>query len=200
VNVPLTAAVVVTFSEAMDTASLSVTVQPDPGGWSAAWSAGDTVVTLAHGPFTYDTTYTVTVWAQDAQGEALTPGPVPNPWAFATMSQVPFIVVTWPADGAVDVALDAAVVVTFSEPIDTATFTLTAIPDPGGWSATWTQGDTVVTLAHAPFAPGTAYTLTVWAEDMQGQALVAGPVPNPWSFATAAQVRYVIYLPVVVRP
>jgi hypothetical protein len=190
---------VVTFSEAMSTTSLSVMVQPDPGGWSATWAQSDTVVLLTHAPFAYDTTYTVTVQAQNLEGEALVPGPVPNPWAFATESEAPFVVVTRPADGAVDVALDAAVVITFSQPIDTATFTLTAVPDPGGWSATWSQGDTVVTLAHAPFAANTTYSLTVWAEDMAGLALVPGPVPNPWAWTTRTQVQYAIYLPVIVK-
>ncbi len=88
-GVPLTATVVLTFSEAMSTTPLSLTAQPDPGGWSATWSADDTVVTLQHAPFAYDTPYTLTVWALDAQGEDLVPGPVPNPWTFATLPTPP---------------------------------------------------------------------------------------------------------------
>jgi len=109
------------------------------------------------------------------------------------------VVTTLPAGGATGVALDASVVVTFSEPMNTAAFTLTAVPDPDGWNATWTHSDTVVLLAHAPFAYSTTYSLTVEAEDTAGLALVPGPVPNPWGFTTMAQVRYAIYLPLVFR-
>lgn len=199
VGVPLTVTVVVTFSEAMSTASLNVSVQPDPGGWSATWAQSDTVVTLAHAPFDYDTAYTATVWAEDAQGEALVAGPVTNPWRWATASLPPFVAAAWPAAGAANVPLTVTIMVTFSEAMDTATFTLTAVPDPGGWGATWAQSDTVALLTHAPFTPGTMYSLTVWAEDTAGLALVAGPVPNPWSWTTPAQVWHVIYLPMVVR-
>jgi len=200
VDVPLTATVVVTFSEAMSTTSLSVAAVPDPGGWSATWAQSNTVVTLDHAPFAYSTTYTLTVWAEDAQGEVLVPGPVPNPWAFTTLPPVPpVILATWPADGAVDVPLTETVVVTFSQAMSTTSLSVTAVPDPGGWSATWAQSDTVVLLTHAPFAYSTTYTLTVGAEDTQGEALVPGPVPNPWAFTTLAQVRYGVYLPVIIK-
>jgi uncharacterized repeat protein (TIGR01451 family) len=201
-GVPITASVVVTFSEAMSTTSLSLTAVPNPGGWDATWSAGDTVVTLAHVPFAYSTTYSLAVWAEDAQGEGLVAGPVPNPWSFTTapiLPSPPFVVATGPADGAVDVPITASVVVTFSEAMSTTSLSLTAVPDPGGWDATWSAGDTVVILAHAPFTYGTAYTVTVWAEDVQGEGLVPGPVPNPWAFATAGRPRYSIYLPLVMR-
>ncbi len=88
-GLPLTATVILTFSEAMSTTSLSLAAQPDPGGWNASWSAGNTVVALEHAPFAYSTTYTLTVWARDAQGEELVPGPVPNPWTFTTLPTPP---------------------------------------------------------------------------------------------------------------
>ncbi len=44
-------------------------------------------------------------------------------------------------------------------------------------------GDTVLVLAHSnPFYQGNV-TFQVWcAEDMLGNPLVPGPVPNPWTF------------------
>jgi hypothetical protein len=83
--------------------------------------------------------------------------------------------------------------------MSTTSLSVTAVPDPGGWSATWAQSDTVVMLDHAPLAYNTTYTLTVWAEDTQGEALVPGPAPNPWAFTTLAQVRYGVYLPLIVK-
>jgi uncharacterized repeat protein (TIGR01451 family) len=199
-SVPVTATVVVTFSEEMEPSSLLVGAEPDPGGWNAQWSYTNTVLALTHDPFAYDTSYTLTVQAQDMLGDDLVAGPVPNPWSFDTEQappDFPYIVVTEPADGEMDVPLTATVVVTFSEAISTTTFSLTAEPDPGGWSATWLYSDTVVLLDHTAFASETTYTLTVWAEDVEGESLVAGPVPNPWSFATAGTVTYQIYLPLI---
>jgi len=109
---------------------------------------------------------------------------------------LPAIVEVWPPAGGTGVPLAAAVVVTFSRPIDTAAFTLTALPDPGGWAATWSDYDRVVHLAHAPLAYSTTYTLTVAAQDTLGRAVVS----VPWSFTTAAGgAYYAIYLPVVLR-
>jgi uncharacterized repeat protein (TIGR01451 family) len=83
-EVPVTASLLVTFSEAMDTGSLSYTVTPDPGGWAVTWHDGDTVATLAHDDWTYAMRYTVTLAAQDPAGLPLVTGPVPNPWSFVT--------------------------------------------------------------------------------------------------------------------
>jgi hypothetical protein len=64
---------------------------------------------------------------------------VPGDWIIrATVEGVddtpPEVLSTLPISGAVDVALAAPVVITFSESIDTGTFTYTVAPDPGGWS------------------------------------------------------------------
>jgi hypothetical protein len=80
----ITAPLAITFSEPVVTATLLYTVTPDPGGWSEAWSAGDTVVTLDHDDLAYMQVYTVAVTAVDLEGQSLAPGPVPNPWSFTT--------------------------------------------------------------------------------------------------------------------
>ncbi len=136
-------------------------------------------------------------WVSDGAGGGF--------WREATATVVvadpPYLVATEPADGAVDVAVTAGVVLTFSEPMNPAALTLTAQPDPGGWGVTWQQSDTVALLTHTAFAYSTTYTLTVWAEDAEGEALIPGPVPNPWAFTTeaAALPVYRIYLPLVAK-
>jgi hypothetical protein len=68
-NVPVSQPVVITFSEAVNTGSFTYTLAPNPGGLSVAWSAGNTVATISHNPFSTSTTYTVTVTAvQDPFG------------------------------------------------------------------------------------------------------------------------------------
>src|SRR5207245_5172668 len=50
-------------------------------------------------------------------------------------------------------------------------------------TSTCNPGNTAPTMSHAsPFAQCTQYTITVAGNDLQGLPLVAGPVPNPWSF------------------
>lgn len=114
---------------------------------------------------------------------------------------LPYIAATWPAAAAVDVSPEATVVVTFSRPMDPATFDVTAVPDPGGWEAAWSHYNMVLHLTHAAFAYSTTYTLEVSALDTLGQAMAEGPVPNPWSFTTLPSTGevYRIYLPLVDR-
>jgi len=73
--------------------------------------------------------------------------------------------------------------------MNTSSFGWTIAPDPGGlYGPDWRWNDTVVILGHTtPFTPCTTYTVQVTsAEDKDGNPLVAGPVPNPWSFEVAS--------------
>jgi hypothetical protein len=191
IDVPLDASIIVNFSEPIDVlAPVIVQILPDPGALTLIWTNGDMTLTIDHAPFVECTLYTVTVAAQDMQGQPLQAGPVPNPWSFTTVCLSPFITVTDPADSAVDVPVDYDITITFSEPIDTPTFMWTIAPDPTGWTEVWSGGDTVVTLSHAvAFDQCQAYTVTVTAaDDMDGNALVPGPVPNPWMFDTVCPI------------
>ncbi|MEA3377370.1 MAG: Ig-like domain-containing protein [Chloroflexota bacterium] len=96
---------------------------------------------------------------------------------------LPEVVGREPAPGATDVAVDAAIVITFSETIHTGSFAYTVASDPGGWSAVWSAGDTVVTLSHLDFAAASSYTVTVSAaDDLGGNPLADAPVA--WAFTT----------------
>jgi len=97
----------------------------------------------------------------------------------------PTISSTIPVDGAGGVSISQNIIITFSEPIDKATWTYTCNPDPGGWNELWNPTNDTVTLTHTSFDLITSYTFTViWANDSAGNALVAGPVPNPFDFTT----------------
>ena len=83
--VPLDASIVLTFSESMDIATVTVAVAPDVAV-SPWWSVNDTVLTLTHSvPLAECTSFIVTVGGEDRDGNPLAPGPVPNPWSFSTM-------------------------------------------------------------------------------------------------------------------
>jgi parallel beta-helix repeat protein len=185
------AEIVVVFSEAIDPTSLGYMCSPDPGGWSEIWSNGDTVVTLSHSSFTMDAFYTFQITAaRDISGNDLVSGPVPNPWSFTTIGDVvpPEIITISPVDSDVDVDQDEEIVVAFSEPMYTPSLTYLCTPDPGGWSESWSSGNTVVTFSHNPLSIGTKYTFhIIIAKDVSMNDLNTGAVPNPWSFTISGE-------------
>ncbi|MCK4757461.1 MAG: Ig-like domain-containing protein, partial [Thermoplasmata archaeon] len=180
--------IVITFDEQMNTGTVTYTCAPNPGGWGAGvWSGVDTVLTLTHADFATDTLYTFEVTAgQDVAGNALAAGAAPNPWTFTTVDTIdPTITLTSPANITTGVLVGADVVITFDEPMNTVTVTYTCAPDPNGWGIAWSAGDTVLTLSHTAFASETTYTFTVTAgDDVAGNSLAAGAVPNPFNFTT----------------
>ncbi len=96
-----------------------------------------------------------------------------------------------PSDGALGVVVTTPLVITFSEVVNTGTFTYTLAPDPGDWVETWSAGNTVVTLSHDTFIGGTVYSVSVTAaDDLAGNPL--GWAPVTWNFTTV----YSIYLPI----
>ena len=181
-NVAVNVPIVVTFSEAIDTATLLWTVNPSitlvPG-----WSAGNTVLTFSHGTdFTQCTVYTVTITrARDPEANDLGPG-APNPWTFTSFCLSPYIVSTSPVDGATAVPRATAIRITFSEAMNPATVTVNSVPAPSSRVDTWSGGNTILTITHGGLTSGTLYTLTVAGQDVDGNALVPGPVPNPFDF------------------
>jgi hypothetical protein len=109
----------------------------------------------------------------------------------------PEITATVPISGAVNVSLDAPVVITFNEPMSIPTVIYSSDPDPGGWEAAWNVPGKAVTLSHNALLAGTVYTVTVQeAEDEAGNHLVGAPYG--WSFTTAAA-GLELYLPVLFR-
>ncbi|MCK5559153.1 MAG: Ig-like domain-containing protein, partial [Thermoplasmata archaeon] len=195
IGITLNANVVVTFSEAMDTNSIAFTCTPNPGGWAAIWSGGNSIVTYTHDLFTSFTNYTFHITAaKDLAGNDLIAGTIPNPWPFKTKDALsPSIISTFPQNGSANVATTSNIVVIFSEKIDISTVSFICSPNPAGWTEVWSMGDTVVTYMHNPFERYVNYTFQISsAMDLNGNNLVAGEVPNPWSFITIDNIPPVI--------
>jgi hypothetical protein len=187
VNIGISQNVIVTFSETMNTSSLTYSCFPDPGGWSVVWSSGDTVATLSHNDFDDTTLYSFLIAnIKDIAGNNLVGGGVPNPWTFTTADEtLPTIIATSPSNDTVDITLTANIGVTFSEEMNTATVSFSVTPDPGGWSVSWNAPNTVATYTHNTFDEFTLYKFQiVFAEDVTGNGLDAGAVPNPFWFTT----------------
>ncbi len=193
-GVPLSANIVVTFSNPMDTATVVWTISPALTLTSSWNSPTDTILTLSHTtPFAFCTVYTLEIAGQDKSGLPLVPGPYPNPWSFSTACPNPFITSTYPYDGSVNIPVNAAIVVTFSEAMDPSNVTAAITPAVGVLTPAWNPTDTVLTLTHStPFASCILYTVQVNGTDVGGFPLVPGPVPNPWSFSTACPNPYIV--------
>jgi len=197
-GVPVTADIVVEFSKPMDTTTVSWTFGDTGVTFSASWnSPTDTILTLSHTtPFSECAAQTMEIFGQDQQNHlGLVGGPVPNPWGFQTQCVPPRIETTNPADRAPNVPVDADLVVTFSEPMDTPTvawtFSDTAITFSDSWNS---PTDTILTLSHTtPFATCTEYTARITAgNDLAGLPLTGGGAPNPWTFTTVCPNPYIV--------
>ncbi len=178
-NVPLSATVVLTFSEALLTDTLAYTITPNPGGWTTTWSGDAAVAYLAHADFVLSQTYTFTVL--QAYDPAYNPlGPVM--WSFSTPGvpcrPVEILTVTTDISGCL---------VTFGaelsgDPPYTYTWAFGAF-------GTYTEPNPVIDFA----ATGT-YTGTVHVYNC-----TTGYDTTDFSVYVDCTPQYTIYLPVVLR-
>lgn len=212
-SVPTNTAISAAFTEDMAPATLTAAsftltgpgATPVAGGVTyASRVAVFTPLAVLANATTY--TATVTTAATDLAGNQLAGNQAALPaassyiWTFTTaavVSTLPTITLTSPADLATNVLLNAAVHATFNKAMDpltlsTVTFTVQPAGPPLGalilGSVAYDALTHVATFTpSSPLTPNTQYTATVTnsAKDLSGAALVAGLVPNPWSFTTA---------------
>ncbi|HVB33970.1 MAG TPA: Ig-like domain-containing protein [Patescibacteria group bacterium] len=205
-NVPINQQIAATFSEAMNPATVTVagtfTVAVAGGGAAVTGTvtyvaAANTVTFAPTANLLPSTQYTATIHtsAQSAAGNALANNYV---WSFTTGKSPdttrPTVTITNPASGATDISTNR-ITATFSKVMDPATITasgtFTVAVAGGGAAVPGTVGyaGSVATFTPtANLAPNTQFTATITsaAKDLGGNALVAGAVPNPWSFTTGA--------------
>lgn len=194
IGVSLDAPIVITFTESISQASLNLVLTPSLE-MTFTWNAAGTVVTAAHAPFAETTTYSATVMAEDLAGNKMTQA---EEWSFTTGEFTPPAVVqVSPAYGAIDVPLDAPIIITFTEPIAPASLNLILTP-PLAMNATWNAAGTVATVTHAPFTGKTSYAATVLngVADLAGNVMVDEYI---WHFSTLEPDYSYIYLPLILR-
>lgn len=182
-------AVNITFSEALDATTINatnITMRVTTSGaavpGTVTYNATTRVATFTPAATLAQTTsYTVTVGAavRDAAGNQMG---APFTFAFTTGdTNAPSVVSVVPANGALNVALNTTVRVTFSEPMDPASLTTTTVslrntvtsavvPATVTYDA---SANTAVLTPSAPLAANTNYTLTVTtgARDAAGNPL-----------------------------
>jgi ice-binding like protein/Big-like domain-containing protein len=192
---PLNVSISATFSEALNPASVSTSTftVTGPGGavGGTVTYSGVTAIFMQSANLAINTTYTVTIsGVKDLAGNGLATNYVTT---FTTGTTVdtspPSVSLSVPLNGAVNVAFNTGIAVTFTSNMDPATinantFTLTG---PGTTAVAGTVSYTGVTAIFTPaanLAANTTYTgtITSGAKDLAGNAL------NPafvWSFTTA---------------
>jgi len=103
----------------------------------------------------------------------------------ATDTTPPTVVATLPSNGAENVT-EARVVVTFSEPMSTASVQLDATPSVAWGSPVWSDGDRTVTFVPSDLRPNTRYTVRVSGRDRAGNSLTG---TASFTFTTGALVQ-----------
>ena len=102
----------------------------------------------------------------------------------------PLLLSNTPASGATSVAIDASVILNFSEPIVTGTAAYTFSSTPTGLSDAWSVSDTRLTVSHSgTFTPSATITFTMTvAADATGNAFGGADsgATHPFSFTITA--------------
>ncbi len=200
-GVPLNRKISVAFSEPMNAASVTDITDFTVTGPGAVLVTAATItydsgshiaLFTPSGNLSPDTTYTgmITVGAKNVAGNPLANNFI---WTFTTGTTAdttaPLLVVTGPADLAINVPINQVITATFNKPMDPLTITPTSymVTGPSGTIlGTLTYAGTTATFKPASLLePSAAYAVViVSASDLAGNALAAGSVPNPWSFTT----------------
>ena len=209
ITVPINQKIVATFSEAMNPASVvaASTFTVAVAGVGGAAVPGTVTYVAATNTATFaptanlapSTQYTATITtsAQSTGGKGLASNFV---WSFTTGKTAdltsPTVTLTVPASAAINVPTNQKITATFSKAMDSATITAAgtftvAVAGVGGAAVPGTvnyAGSTATFTPNANLTANTQFTATITnaAKDLSGNALVAGAVPNPWSFTTGA--------------
>lgn len=195
-GVSINGSLLATFSEPMDASTVTTAsvVLQDPAGAALQGTVSYTGTTLTFTPYdalAHGTVYTATVTAavRDLAGNPLIEV---YRWSYTTGDAIdtlaPAVATTVPAGAATQAAANAAISVTFSEPMAAETLNATSIGlrDAAGNVVPGTVGYAAATATFTPYtslASGAVYTATVTttAHDLAGNPLAA---PYVWSFTT----------------
>lgn len=197
-GVPLNAGISVTFSKAMDPSTITAaTFKLNLGTAPVAGSVdsvGATAIFIPSAPLAANSTYTATILsAKDLSGNALVGS---QSFSFTTGASAgmgaPTIVSFAPANLAIGVATNSAVLASFSEAmspasVSAATFKLTSAGNVAVAGSVTYSGTTATFQPASHLANSTQYTATITTgvKDLGGTALATAQV---WTFTTGAAV------------
>lgn len=196
-GVPIDAALQVRFNRPMQPGSVTLDAQGLVSlPVTPTWSADNTWVTYAHPLFDHGQALTLTVSGQDQQGQSLGLGPVPRTWSFSvTDDSVPPAGVIGVEGGRLsEVPLNAALIVTFTEPMRADSLLYSSLPALSG-GFVWDAAGQVARFHHAGFVGDTPYTFTVSA----ARDLAGNPLLGPLQVAFRTQKLFLTYLPLTLK-
>ena len=187
IEVPVTKAVVITFSHQMNTGTVNAVFTPSIT-LSESWNSPlDTILTLNHPPnFLACQVYNVNVTGMDTGGNDLQGGYYAF-WFFTTCGGAPYIMLTQPVHAAKDIGLNQNISITFSESMVPGSIVYTIMPDDWTWVVNWGMMNMNMNFDHVtPFSTCTRYyvNITDGVDQNEGKHLVPGPVPNRFYFDT----------------
>lgn len=182
-NVATTPQFIFIFSEPMNVGTVQVTIAPTVALSAPTWANGNTELTLQPtAALAQNTTYTLAIDGKDVAGNSLTDrklfsfsttGPAPD-------TTPPTVLSATPTHGAIGIARNAAITVTFSEPMDKASAqTAFAITSPPGFNSgvfDWNaEGTEMAFNPDTDFPHGTTvdWRVTTAAKDTSGNTLEA---------------------------
>jgi len=182
-EIAVSSAVLLTFSEGMNESSVqsAFSISPSVSG-NVDWT-GNTMTFTPNSELSTDTTYTCTVGtgATDLAGN---PMAAEYTSSFTTVLTVaPTVVSVSPSEGAADVPVTTSVLsATFSQPMDTSSFTASTNPTLKGTTSWDALSKTVTLTIDGNLASSTTYTCAVRAENVAGTNMES---VKQWSFTTA---------------
>jgi methionine-rich copper-binding protein CopC len=178
-SVAITSTITVVYSEAMNSSSLTLSLQP-PGSSSFSvpltnYNSGTLRATFTPSAnLFYATSYTATAQGNSSVGTSMAS---PYSWGFATAAQpAPTVASTSPGSGATGVALNTSVTVVFSEAMNSATLGMTL----NGTSMPLTSYNAGTFTAI--FTPSSALTNgTTYAASVNGHSSGGTPMVTPYT-------------------
>jgi len=178
--------IVIYFSEPMDVLTVTWTITPFVAVVDS-WADANGTLTLNPSTLLKEAqVYLVQISGKDLDGNdvIIVPGDplVANPFAFATISEPPYVTDTDPVHIDVDVPVDHKIFVNFSEEMNASTISWTADPFID-LTSTYGPLNQSMILSHVDdFQFCTQYEIQVFGEDLVGNFIVQQIVANPWVF------------------
>ncbi|MCA2978894.1 MAG: Ig-like domain-containing protein, partial [Myxococcaceae bacterium] len=164
----------VSFSEAMNPATVTLVVSPSVALSPLSWTSASELTVSPVAALGFSTTYTVTVGGADVAGNALA---APFTFSFTTGvapdTTPPTLQSSTPAGGAMGVPAATRLSLTFSEPMSPATVSVDVNPNLELGAEAWGNENRTITFSSPvdDWAYSTTYTVTVTGSDVAGNPM-----------------------------